>query len=440
MTNIALLVLDTLRKDAVSPYTANIEYTPHLESFAETAVTFENAVAQSPWSFPSQTSILTGQYPWTHGGSQRRPYLDNRDRLLQHQLADWGYKTGGIHQNTWLIPATGVMRGFDTVATPADGSRWLGPLWCRLDAVPGSNAVRKRIVRGLSTLQLRQTIDKKSDGQELLAETDQFLGTVEEDFFLYANVLTAHYPYNPPEPYRSAHDITTTCGDLKSRPLEYGGPVLESERATVEKMYRGEVAYLDAIFGALLDQLARHDHDEETVVIVCADHGEHLGENQLLGHHFSVGEPVTDVPLFVHVPDGDTGVITEMTELRDLYNWIEEWGRGGDLMTPWNTGRPSGRLVEDAACGLYGDPTIYADRLPGDHPAPRGPQAYIVTEDVRWTVQGVSSRALRGVQEKATGSGPFTDVDALIDALDNQHVSSDSTMNVEQEPRDTNTL
>src|SRR5262249_34365857 len=65
--NVILYVADTLRADRLGCYGATPSPTPAIDRFAATSVLFENAVAQAPWTRPSTATILTGQYPATHG-------------------------------------------------------------------------------------------------------------------------------------------------------------------------------------------------------------------------------------------------------------------------------------------------------------------------------------------------------------------------------------
>jgi arylsulfatase A-like enzyme len=72
-------------------------------------------------------------------------------------------------------------------------------------------------------------------------------------------------------------------------------------------VYDAEVAYQDHLLAELLDVLGQPERRENTVVIVVADHGEMLGEHQLMGHGFGVYQELIHVPFIIRLPGQDAG-------------------------------------------------------------------------------------------------------------------------------------
>ena len=58
--NILLLVIDTLRADRLGCYGYDRALSPTLDELAAEGVTFEQAVAPSPWTQPSMAALFTG--------------------------------------------------------------------------------------------------------------------------------------------------------------------------------------------------------------------------------------------------------------------------------------------------------------------------------------------------------------------------------------------
>lgn len=79
----------------------------------------------------------------------------------------------------------------------------------------------------------------------------------------------------------------------------------EKSQRTLNGMYCAEVAYLDELVGAFLHKLRASGRLDETLVIVTADHGEHLGEKQFVGHGLSVYDELVHTPLLIRAPAGD---------------------------------------------------------------------------------------------------------------------------------------
>ncbi|WP_262180173.1 hypothetical protein [Haloarcula laminariae] len=65
MPNIAVVVLDTLRKDA---FDGHFDWPP--------SVSFENAWSTSHWTVPAHRSLFTGQYPSETGVRARAERFD----------------------------------------------------------------------------------------------------------------------------------------------------------------------------------------------------------------------------------------------------------------------------------------------------------------------------------------------------------------------------
>jgi arylsulfatase A-like enzyme len=70
-------------------------------------------------------------------------------------------------------------------------------------------------------------------------------------------------------------------------------------------MYNAEVATQDELVGAFLKKLRASGRLDKTLLIVCADHGEHLGEKRLVGHSLSLYNELVRVPLIIRDPNHD---------------------------------------------------------------------------------------------------------------------------------------
>ena len=90
-------------------------------------------------------------------------------------------------------------------------------------------------------------------------------------------------------------------------------------------MYDAEVAYQDALLGTFFQKLAESGRLDHTLVIICADHGEHLGEKQLMGHSLSIYNELVRVPLIIRQP-GQTrdqaAIVDEIVSTRRLFQTV----------------------------------------------------------------------------------------------------------------------
>jgi len=124
-------------------------------------------------------------------------------------------------------------------------------------------------------------------------------------FFLFVHYFDPHMSYDPPEPFLSqfapAKDLPT---ELEKR---FG-------------KYDGEIAFADHEIGKLLETLGQMGVEEDTLVVITADHGEGLMEHDHIGHAVNIYEEAVRIPLLFrwpnHIPQGR--VLSAPVELVDL--------------------------------------------------------------------------------------------------------------------------
>jgi arylsulfatase len=136
-----------------------------------------------------------------------------------------------------------------------------------------------------------------------------------EKLFFFANFMSCHYPYDPPDGY---------CG---LKPLE-GNPIemtLQDEPLTAEEYerywqnYVGAAHYLDDALPKLIEKI---DWD---CLFVIGDHGELFDEHGLYGHQYGVYEDLTHVPAMVFGSEVLQGETTAPTSIVDIPRTLLEF-------------------------------------------------------------------------------------------------------------------
>lgn len=246
--NVILITIDTLRADYVGCYGSPHLQTPALDSLAKDGVLFETAYCQVPLTPPSHASILTGQYPASHGlrdftiGQYREGSQSFATILRKH-----GYSTAAFVSAFVLDESWGMSEGFDLYYDDFDLEEWHG-------TNPGN--VQRRA---------EETIDK------VLSWLDQ----AKSPFFLWVHLFDPHHDYTPPPPFSN---------QFRHNP------------------YAGEVAYTDQEIGRLLDRLKKSGLYENSLVVATSDHGEALGEHGENEHGFFLYEAAIRIPLIFKLP------------------------------------------------------------------------------------------------------------------------------------------
>src|SRR5256885_11501385 len=93
---------------------------------------------------------------------------------------------------------------------------------------------------------------------------------------------------------------------MRGRPLEWANPggasLTREELATMTAGYYGMVAQLDHAIGRVLDMLDERGLADDTLVIVTSDHGEFLGEHQMIFKGPFGYDSLLRVPMIVRGP------------------------------------------------------------------------------------------------------------------------------------------
>ncbi len=112
--NCLIVTFDTTRADAIGSYGNMNASTPNLDRMADAGVLFQRCMAVAPITLPSHTSILTGQYPTTHGARNNGTHHVPEDVItIAEQLSDNGFATGAVISALVLDSRYGLDQGFD---------------------------------------------------------------------------------------------------------------------------------------------------------------------------------------------------------------------------------------------------------------------------------------------------------------------------------------
>jgi arylsulfatase A-like enzyme len=331
--NVVFVVMDTVRKSHLSVYGYDRPTTPGLERFADEAAVFEQAVAPAPWTLPVHASLFTGMYPSEHGASQENPYLEGATTLAE-SLSAAGYETACYSSNAWITPYTHLTDGFqdqDNFFEVMPGDFLSGPLakaWKTMNDNESLRKVADWLVSVGNKVHEYTASNEGADSKtpQVIDRTMEFIADADDDYFAFINLMDAHLPYHPPEEYKEEFapsvDSTEVCQNSK----EYNcgaRDIDDDEWEAIEGLYDAEIRHIDAELQRLFSWMRDNDEWEDTMVVVCADHGELHGEHGLYGHEFCIYDPLVNVPLLVKHPEVAPGTREdEQVELVDLYHTV----------------------------------------------------------------------------------------------------------------------
>ena len=290
--SIALVTLDTLRRDHVGAYGSDRGLTPHLDALARDGIVHDLAYTTMPTTSPAHASLMTGLEPFQHGvrrnGVALSPPL--RPRVLAERLRGAGYATAAFVTTRLLDePATGF-QGFDRYVAPKEF------LWS------GSSAAAAAL----------RWLDEEP----------------RRPFFLWLHIYDPHAPYGDADDKRRNFPVDPGIYGFVD-PAHFA----DDDRARMAALYAEGVRAADAALGELLAGLRAHA--PEPLILVVADHGESLDESlEARGYAYDHGEFLEEqeiqIPLVISGPGVTPGRSSAVASIRDLYTTLLEAAGVGD--------------------------------------------------------------------------------------------------------------
>jgi arylsulfatase A-like enzyme len=322
--DVVLLSLDTTRADHMSTYGYARETSPRLTEFAKDALNFTDARSPAQWTVPGHASMLTGKYPSSHGahyagGWHSGPLIAGRRRVfplsddnvtLAESLRAKGYATAGFVANfANLYRGFGFAQGFQYYEDQPN---------LLLRPVPHAVRLMQRFY---------PTFFKKPfrSARQVNAAALHWLDGVPGDrpAFLFLNYLEPHHWLAAPPYDRWARDLP----DAKELALKglfthkIPAGLTPEEKTFVTANYDGQILAMDAAIGELMQALKKRHRYENALIIVTADHGELLGEHDIVGHGGRMMyEGLLHIPMVVKLPGADhlRGEIDAPVQLVDI--------------------------------------------------------------------------------------------------------------------------
>jgi arylsulfatase A-like enzyme len=289
--------LDTVRADRLGAYGHPGGLTPNLDALAHEGVVFETLTCPMPLTAPSHTAMLSGLAPHESGVTQNGVPLRPDTAMLPPLLAREGYDTAGFVSG---FPLFHRSSGF------GDLFRWYDDEFD--PSVPWTEGTRSTPLGG-AALRIWRHFRRWRDpierpGDRTIDRALEWLGgeaTASAPFFLFVHLYDAHSEYLPHEPGVPRSRFFTAASDLERIAL-VADPV---ERAHLERLYDGEVRFVDAQVARLFAELRARGRYDDTLIVVTSDHGESLGEHAIWYEHVAPWNVEIRVPALLKLPRGE---------------------------------------------------------------------------------------------------------------------------------------
>jgi arylsulfatase A-like enzyme len=340
--NLLLILADQMRGDSFGAAGHPLAQTPNLDYLATLGTLFSHAYSAVPSCLPARAALWSGQSQWHTGvlgmGRGQGPIPNDFPHTLAGELTQAGYRThlvGKAHfhpQRTLMgfqsseldesgrMPDSDHRRWFEAHApvgvTPDDH----GVDWNSWQARPWHTEER-----------LHPTCWTMTRGLDFLRTRDRT-----QPFFLNLSFARPHSPYVPPpyyfDLYRHEESVPPYVGawaTMHDDPLTARDPNAWRGRLTPAQIHRartgycGEISFIDAQLGRLLNWLRRDDPEalDNTWMLFTSDHGDMQGDHHLWRKTYAY-EGSSRIPFIVvpprHLRGQRRATATEVVELRDV--------------------------------------------------------------------------------------------------------------------------
>ena len=364
--NILFIAIDDLRTE-LGCYGAEHIVSPNIDKLAASGVCFDRAYCQQAICGPSRASIMTGLRPdstQVHGNHTHFRKISSDIVTLPQHFKNHGYHTQSMGKIYHGVFPPGSSK---TVAdTFGDEPSWSVPTfrpgpryYYTEEGIAAAKGVFAKLYGGKGDWTQKLVFGPATeapdvedsvlyDGQvaDRAVTTLKELGSKkDEPFFLAVGFIKPHSPYIAPKRYWDLYDedklalaenqtfpenVPSLAGHGSGELRRYTdqqkrGEIPDADQRRVRHAYYACISYIDAQVGKVLDELERQGLADETVVVLWADHGYHLGEKGLWGKTTNY-ELDARVPLMIRAPGraGNGKVSPALVELVDLYPTLAE--------------------------------------------------------------------------------------------------------------------
>lgn len=301
--NVLILAADSVRPDRLGCYGHFRQTSPNIDKLAGGSFVFDQAMAVIPRTFPSWASILTGQYPHTHGIRHMFPLPKDTslDDSIAHLFAQKGYITSVFSDFAGdVFPR--MEAGFEITDAPMfDFVTMMDTTALEMHflLLPYLDNHFGRMVFPV--------LDAFSTNADPKIVTDRFLrfldSTPDRPFFTVLFYSTPHFPFGTHFPYYNKFTNENYKGPYKymKRTSLSEDELTKEDQLQVLGLYDGAIAAFDNEAGRIFRALEDREILENTIIIVTSDHGTSLYENPGdIGHgdHFR-GNFTLKIPLII---------------------------------------------------------------------------------------------------------------------------------------------
>ncbi len=308
-----MVMFDTLNRHMLPPYGCDWTHAPNFARLAQKTVTFDNCYVGSMPCMPARRELHTGRYNFLHRSwGPLEPFDDSMPELLSNAGVYTHLATD--HQHYFEDGGASYHTRYDSwqLSRGQEGDAWIGQVAePEFPETLGAPPASPEMPRKTANMRRQDWINRAA----MPTEADQpqaktfadGLDFIERNhaadrWFLQIETFDPHEPFFTQQKYKELypHDYDGPHFDWPPyRPVEETAEQVEHMRLE----YAALLSMCDEYLGKVLDLMDEHDLWQDTLLIVCTDHGFLLGEHEWWAKIVPpFYQEVAHTPLFIYDP------------------------------------------------------------------------------------------------------------------------------------------
>ena len=298
--NIIFIICDQMRGDALGIAGNKNARTPHLDKLAENGVICTSNFANNSVCLPSRISMFSGKYPSQTGimcNKSTGDWLSFQNSLPDY-LKQAGYRVGYVGKNHTFIESELGKFDYSSIRDREEFrayNKYVPPywhsdiFWPEEDCNPSKNT----------------------------GEAIQFINQSDSNrpFFLCVSYFDPHPPYMAPAEYAQHYNAKDMEVPEYISPLKLGERIAEQQKALrydilpeadlkeTMRYYHASVEWgVDYQVGRIIKSLEEKGISENTVVVFTSDHGDFMGEFNMVRKGMFLYDALLNVPMIWYAP------------------------------------------------------------------------------------------------------------------------------------------
>lgn len=356
--NILFIMADQMKWSALRIYSEIGIAAPSIERLASQGVTYRHAITPHPLCVPARTSVMTGRYPHSTGCRRNETLMPDHETHAFQIWKDAGYTTALIGKNHCYelqqdldlfdvrceISHAGIPEQQAPGMNPnIHGMEWTVPEK-EIHAAHKTRRELRQNPQSPTIAYARTEYPIEHYGTSLVtAQTEALLESIAADtpsnpFAIWVSYPDPHEPYEAPARYADMfppehvpippvrqHEFDETPSisqDAPYPPAAKVSPAPEVNRVLhrmmgidkdKEEHIRGVIAtyhamcrFIDDGIGRIIDKIEELGIRDNTIIVFTSDHGDFMGEHNMIVKGGVFYDCLTRVPLIVSYPDSHT--------------------------------------------------------------------------------------------------------------------------------------